>query len=182
MKVLVVEPNRHLLYSLNQYLTNRGDQVILAFDGVIAVNDFDVSIDLLIINVASPRITYLETIELLKKKKNNLKVFLITDKTSLNYLDFLNNEDIDEIFTLPFLATQLEFALDNISKNKQGYTIKETYILNLLKNREHISYLDISNKVFKKDELDEIILALEEKTKQKIIIEEKGFKLVKDHD
>ena len=50
-----------------------------AFDGVIGINEFEMGIDVVFIGVDIPRISHLETIDLLKKKKPELIIVVLTN-------------------------------------------------------------------------------------------------------
>ena len=104
MKVLIIEPNRSILESLTRYFLSKKDQVTPVFDGVIGVNEFDDSHDLVIIDVTTPRISWQETIRLLKKKKPELSVFVITNNIIIPVELLAENKSVDEFFTMPFNA------------------------------------------------------------------------------
>ena len=73
MNIVVVESDRHLLNSLERFLSSKGYKVITAFDGVIAANNFDIATDLLIIDENLPRKDTSEIIRILKGKKTCIK-------------------------------------------------------------------------------------------------------------
>ena len=187
MKILVIEPNRPLLDSLIRYLCSKGHDAIPVFDGVIGVNEFDNSFDLVIIDVSSPRISWQETVTLLKRKKPNLSVFVITDSILIPVDLLVENTIVDEFFTLPFNAYWLNFSLEKLINKRHGYdlflTIKEEELLSLIEQKGHLPFSQIDSKLYRIDEISILISSINKKLKGKqIIIEEKGFKLVEQND
>ncbi len=187
MKILLIEPNRSLLNSLNRFLSSLGHECSLTFDGVIGVNEFDASFDLVIIDENTPRISYLETIELLKKKKPELMVFALLNSFVISSDTLLANELVDEFFSSPFVASELKFALENIKlfkdKSEIKFTIREHYLLRLLEKNKYLNIGDIDKKVLRLEQIPPFIEGLNGKLKNKTIInEEKGFKLVDKND
>lgn len=187
MKVLIIEPDRSLLDSLTRYFSIKGYQATPVFDGVIAVNEFDSTYDLVFIDVSSPRISWQETITLLKRKKEDLKVFVITDSILIPTELFVENTMVDEFFTSPFNAYWLDFSLEKVKNRHKDegvfFTIKEEELINLIKEREDLPFSEIDKKLYRIDEIPNIIGAINQKLKgQQIIIEEKGFKLVETND
>lgn len=187
MKVLIIEPNRSLLESLTRYFLSRKDQATPVFDGVIGVNEFDGSHDLAIIDVSTPRISWQETIRLLKKKKSDLSVFVITDSISVPVDLLLENNIVDEFFTSPFNAYWLNFSIEKVEKRDKRedifLTIKEEALLKLIEDKGDLPFSRIDNKLYRVDEIPQLISVLNKKLKGKQIInEEKGFKLVERND
>ena len=187
MKVLIIEPTRALLDSLTRYFLSKKIQAIPVFDGVIGVNEFDDSFDLVIVDVSTPRISWEETISLLKKKKPHLSVFVITDKVLIPFEMLLMNQVVDEFFTSPFNAYWLNFSIEKLNQRKRRdnlfLTIKEETLLNLIEDNGNLPFAKIDTKLYRVDEIPVIISSLNKKLKGKqIIIEEKGFKLVERND
>ena len=187
MKIMIVEHDRNLLNSLERFYLSLNHQVMTCFDGVIAVNNFEDDVDLLVIDINVPRISYLETIELLKKKKEKLITFLILDTPNIDNQILLDSKMIDEFYSLPFTAEELRASIQNIDLLKDDYgvhlTIKERIILKELKDKSIIQFKDINHKIFKSDEIYQYIESINAKlTKQRIALEEKGFKLVNKND
>ena len=187
MKVLVIEPNRQLLESLTRFFISKGEQATPVFDGVIGVNEFDNSYDLVIIDESTPRLSWKETISLLKKKKQDLSVFVITNSIYIPVDLLIENKEVDEFFTSPFSAYWLNYSLKQLQKRKRDndpfLTIKEEELLRLIKEKENLPFSQIDNKLYRIDEIPQLIDALNKKLKGKQIInEEKGFKLVDSND
>ena len=187
MKVLIIEPNRSILESLTRYFLSKKDQVTPVFDGVIGVNEFDDSHDLVIIDVTTPRISWQETIRLLKKKKPELSVFVITNNIIIPVELLAENKSVDEFFTMPFNAYCLNFSLEKLKKRKKRediiLTIKEEELLNLIEENGNYPFSKLDSKLYRVDEISLLISALNQKLKgRQIIIEEKGFKLVETND
>ncbi len=186
MKVIIIEPNRPLLESLTRYFLSKGYEATPVFDGVIGVNEIDDSYDLAIIDVSTPRISWQETISLLKKKKPELSVFVITDSVTILDNVLIENNIVDEFFSSPFNSYWLDFSLGKIKERKKReffLTIKEEELLSLIETKDNLPFALIDKKLYRIDEIPYLIGALNKKLKgQQIIIEEKGFKLVKDND
>ena len=186
MKVLIIEQTRSLLNALTRFVTSLSHEATPVFDGVIGVNEFDDSYDAIIIDYQVPRITYLETIQLLKKKKPNLFVFVLLDSFFIPEDLLIENELVNDFFSSPFQASELAHSLESVKTFKPRdivLTIKESEILEELENNEYLPLTKIDKKIFKEDDVSHIINALNEKLKRKqIVSEEKGFKLVKKDD
>ena len=187
MKVLIIEPNRHLLESLTRYFESKKYEVIPAFDSVIGVNEFDGFFDLVIIDVLTPRIQWKETINLLKKKKADLSIFVITDSILIPVDLLVENEMVDEYFTSPFSAYWLGFSIEKFKDRKKDvkpfFTIKEGELLRLIQEKGSLPFSKIDNKLYRIDEIPNLVSALNQKLEGKqIVIEEEGFKLVDKND
>ena len=185
MKIKIIEPNRSLLNSLNRYLETKGNTISLAFDGVIAVNEFENDTDLIIIDSTSPRIEYEEVIDLLKKKKENLRVFVILDSFDIPVEILASNLNVDEYFPLPFRAQEFDFCLEKLkyTRPNNNLTIREEYLLELLEKNDVVLMADIDKKIYRHEMIPIYIESINSKLKgKKIIKEEKGFKLVSNND
>lgn len=187
MKALIIEPNRALLESLTRFFVSKNIETTPVFDGVIGVNEFDVSFDLVLIDVSTPRISWQETISLLKKKKDDLSIFVITDSIIVPSHLLIDNTAVDEFFTSPFNAYWLNFSLEKlknrIKREDIFLTIKEEELLRLIETKEDLPFSQIDPKLYRIDEIPLLITSLNAKLKDKqIVIEEKGFKLVMKND
>ena len=171
MNIFIVEQHRHFLESLKRYLEQLGHTVYTAFDGVIAVNDFKDDFDVLFIDNDIPRISCHEVIELLKKKKESLRIFVLLDDFIVKKDDLLDSKYVDDFIHRPFIAKDIDKALECLKKKKiDGYTNIEAELIELLKRNASF------------DELDKLISPREELEEYKQAVKEKGFKLDKEND
>lgn len=186
MKVLIVEQNRHVLNSLSSYLMSKGNDVNAVFDGVIAFNEFDEQTDLLIVDFDVPRISYLEVISLLKKRKPDMRVAVILGDKGLDEDLLVNNTCVDEYIPKPFTYKDIDDLLNNLSldKNKGGIflTYHEFILLEKMKKEGIFKHQDVGKSAHEKEEIYTYVNALNYKLEnQKIVNEEKGFKLVESN-
>lgn len=183
MKLLLIEHHRHLLEALTRYLTRLNHNVVEAFDGAIAVNEFSDDIDVIFVDSDIPRVSYREVIELLKRKKENLKVVVLYDGILISKSLLLDSHNIDNFLHRPFTYKELDEILLELDEKKiEGMTLKESKIKRLL-DKGDISFKDFKDIISTIQERDEYIASLNEKiTDNQIVNTEKGFKLVKKND
>ena len=171
MKVLVIESDRNLLNSLERFLKTKDCVVKSVFDGVIGINEFEEDTDVLLIDSASPRISPLELVDTLKKKKESLKIVLIVDNGFITSKTLIENTNINEFITKPFLVNALDWLfsqinLEKLDKEKSFMTYKERYLLKHIKGDE-IDYQNIDYDIIKKEEINEYIKAIKYKAERK---------------
>lgn len=155
MNIVVVESNRHLLNSLERFLSSKGHKVITAFDGVIAVNNFDIATDLLIIDENLPRKDTSEIIRILKNKKPALKIVLLID-----YLKCERSSDVsgvDDYLSIPFTSKSLDCLIENLVSNSgehsRNLSYKEAYMIKNSNKDGLIKFEDIDEEIIKEEEL-----------------------------
>jgi len=186
MKILLVEQERSLLNALQRLLSVKGHDVQVAFDGVIAINEFDDGVDLVIIDENNPRIVFSETVNLLKQKKENLHFIALLDQLIVPYEYLKNNQNINAYMVRPFQAETLLSLIEEIDKfdYQNHLTFYELKLVELLKEKDLAPYSLIKETL--KDEIDSLdnyIKSINEKLeKQMIVHDEKGFKLVDKND
>lgn len=185
MTITVIESHRSLLESLMRLLKSEGHQVYGAFDGVIGCVEFHQETDLLLLDALSPRIQYQEVIEILKKKKKDLKIALLLEE-SIDAPLLLNNKDIDEFIYKPFLALEIKALLESIDidKNKEPFflTYKEYRLYKEIKDNGLLEYKDIDKHLYPKGSYQLYIDVLNAKIGRNCIEKEKtGLRWVNDY-
>ncbi|MCR4879911.1 MAG: response regulator [Bacilli bacterium] len=185
-KILLVEPIRELLFSLNRYLTLDGYEVEEAFDGVIALNNFDNSFDLLIIDGDTPRVPCFEVIKLIKNKKKNIRVIVLMNDSILNADILVSNELVDDYIPRPFMPEDILEAINNLKLRHRTtgfFTNKEYLLLEKLREKEYLPYLEAYQLIYQNEvTLNTYIEVINKKLKEEEIeLTEKGFKLVKKY-
>lgn len=183
MKALIVEQNRNLLNSLARFFGSKNIDTINAFDGVIAINEFSEDVDLVIVDSEVPRISFNEVISLLKNKKKDLKVAVLLDDFIVNHENLINNKNVDQFISRPFMVDEINEFIDSLNVDKESYgmflTYKEYKILNLLNKEDYVNYQTIDTGMYKAEEIYEYIKCLNQKLIDKeIVMTEKGLKLV----
>lgn len=168
MKILIVSSDRHLLEALNRFFINKKIKTLTAFDGVIASNEFEDDIDLVIVDESIPRITPDEFISRLKKRKENLKTALIINSYYVNKELLIANNNVDEYIAKPFSDNELEFLLEQLNKEKEYcevfLTYKEQYLFNQMKKGK-IDLNNINKSLLSFEEINEYEKALLSKMK-----------------
>ncbi len=187
MNILLVEHNRGLLFSLHRYLVSKGHNVEDAFDGVIAINNFNDSFDLLIIDGDTPRVPCLEIIKLVKNKKKDIKVVVLMNDLILHEDILVSNEYVDEFIPRPFSPEDLDNVLNYLFIRKRATLIltgKEYQLLEKLREKEVVPYLEVVELIYGSEETARTyIKTLNQKLKgEEIVLIEKGFKLEKKYD
>ena len=186
MNILLIEQERSLLTALERWLTKHNHNVQVAFDGVIAVNNFSEDIDIIIIDENIPRISFSETISLLNERKEGLKSIVLTNNFIIPTSYLLDSNHIDAYITRPFFADSFLEIINDLEKNtyKEPFTYYENKFITALKDGQLLSYEGVKE-IFKEqiNSLDNYISSLNKKMKDKEIVhDEKGFKLVNKND
>ncbi len=185
MKILIIEHERELLFSLSNFL-KEGNEVTEAFDGVIAINDFKDETELVIIDEQAPRLPYLEVISILKKKNPALKFIVIIKDAFISTGRLKEIDYIDEFISSPFTTNELQGILSLVNKERKykELTLIENEFIEYLQTQAYLPYQQIEEMFsHKKDNLYAYVASINSKLSNiKIQSEIEGFKLVKQND
>ena len=187
MQILIIEPERALLNSLTRYLESKGYESNGVFDGVIGINEFDTSYDVVIINQELPRLSYLETTELLKEKKKDVKIFVLSEQPIISSSLYETNQVADAFISFPFTYRHLDFLFEHLnvplSDINRKLTIEEAYLINEIQEKEEVEISSLSRDIYRTNQLNQLITAINKSLKgKKIITIEKGLKMVNIND
>lgn len=182
MKSLVVEPSRPLLHSLERLLLSMDFEVQVAFDGVIACNDFAEDTDVLFISSDTPRLPALEVVSLLKKRKPDLIAVLLLNDFAVSEKTLVENNIINDFISSPFVADEIDALIERTKsrREEQGpfLTLKERALYEALQKGE-AEYGSIYKHISKAEEVPAYIAAIKKKYPgTDIHYTDKGLKLV----
>lgn len=179
MKLLVIEDDPKIGYSLEKGLKNEGYEVTLISDGKIAVEESAKFYDLALVDIMIPNTTGIEVAQCIKKSNPQTKIIFLTAKATIE--DKLKGFEIgaDDYITKPFsyeeLLARIKAVLKrNIENSKLCYLDLEldldNYTLIRLdrnielskKEFELFKFLVLNkNKVFSKEDLIEKVWGYE---------------------
>ncbi len=186
MKILLVEQDRNLLSSLHSFLSLYGHEVEEAFDSVLAINLFDDTFDLVLIDEESPRKSLLSTLTYFKKNKEDIKIILLSKDFVIPLSFLLDYPILDAYLPRPFTEDMLLDLLTHIKDKKkhERCSLKEDQFLTLLEEKEILTFKEGEQLFFQEyDFYKTYLVALNKKLQGKeILVTEKGFKLVTHHD
>lgn len=115
INVLVVDDEERMRTLIQTFLNIKGYNVIEAIDGVDAIEKFDDSIDLIILDVMMPRMDGFETCQVIRKT-SNVPIVMLTAKAE-EYDELKGFElGVNEYITKPFSPKILAARIENILK------------------------------------------------------------------
>ena len=118
MKILVIDDDNLVLYTLTRILERNGYQVVTATDGKRAMAIFrDERPDVVITDIVMPEQEGIETIMLLRQERPEVGVIAISGGArtrNLDYLKMAGSLGADDVIQKPFEAEELLSRLDRL--------------------------------------------------------------------
>jgi len=118
MKILVIDDDNLILYTLTRILERNGYQVVTATDGRRAMAIFrDERPDVVITDIVMPEQEGIETIMLLRQERPEVGVIAISGGArtrNLDYLKMAGSLGADDVIRKPFEAEELLSRLDRL--------------------------------------------------------------------
>jgi len=150
MKIVIIEDDKILNKTLNNFLSKNGYEVFSLYDGNKICEG-----DLYLVDIDLPDINGLELLEVLK----NQKVIIITGNSSLNNINKAYQKGAIDFIKKPFFAEEILYKIENIFPKK--FKIKNYYIdidLTPLNNKERkFLYLFQNKEIVSFEEIEETI-------------------------
>jgi len=183
MKITIIEDDKILNKTLNNFLSKNGYKVISLYDA----REIDKS-DLYLVDIDLPDINGLELIEILKNKK----VIIITGNSSLDNINKAYQKGAIDFIKKPFFPEEILYKIENIFPKKfkiKNYEIdinetplnsKEINFLYLFLNKEIVSFEEIYDAIEKEgNSLYIFVSRLKKKTSIKFQnVKEIGYKIL----
>ena len=115
MKILVVEDDQMIREGISEYLSEFGYRVIEAADGKAALDNFNESVNLVILDIQIPFINGLDVLKEIRKK-SNLPVLILTAFSDEDYkieaFTHLADGYIEKPFSLPVLKVRVDSLIE----------------------------------------------------------------------
>ena len=115
MKILVVEDDQMIREGISEYLSEFGYRVIEAADGKAALDNFNESVNLVILDIQIPFINGLDVLKKIRKK-SNLPVLILTAFSDEDYkieaFTHLADGYIEKPFSLPVLKVRVDSLIE----------------------------------------------------------------------
>ena len=131
MKILIVEDNKVIREGICGYLKEFGYETIEADNGIKAIEKFDSTIDLTILDIQLP---FLNGLEVLKeiRKKSKIPILILTafgnEEYKIEAFSSLADGYIEKPLSLPVLKVRIESLLKRHSKNIEKFQYKNTEV------------------------------------------------------
>lgn len=131
MKILIVEDDQVIREGVSEYLKEFGYSVEEAADGKEALEKFDSSIDLVILDIQIPYINGLDVLKEIRKK-SELPILILTAFSDEEYkIDaFTNLADgyIEKPFSLPLLKVRVDSLIKKYSGSAEKFEYNDTEV------------------------------------------------------
>jgi len=176
MKITIIEDDKILNKTLNNFLSKYGYKVVSLYDAT-NINESD----LYLVDIDLPDINGLELIEILKNKK----VIIITGNSSLDNINKAYKKGAIDFIKKPFFPEEILYKIENIFPKKfkiKNYEIdldetplnsKERKFLYLFLNKDIVSFEEIYDAIEKEGNSLYIFVS---RLKKKINIEFKNLR------
>jgi len=115
-KILFVENEKTLQNLAKQFLTKLGYNIIIADDGIDALNKFDNTIDIIVSDVIMPNMSGTELYEEVKKIDKDIKIIFTSGYTEDYFINNLSNNKFNFIskpYSLKKLAQEIRIILES---------------------------------------------------------------------
>lgn len=131
MKILVVEDNKVIREGICGYLKEFGYETIEADTGIKAIEKFDSTIDLTILDIQLPLLNGLEVLKEIRKK-SKIPILILTafgnEEYKIEAFSSLADGYIEKPLSLPVLKVRIESLLKRHSKNIEKFQYKNTEV------------------------------------------------------
>ncbi|MCT4593369.1 MAG: response regulator transcription factor [Anaeromicrobium sp.] len=184
--ILVVDDEIHILELLKYNLESNGFSVVTAEDGQEAIEKLEENIDLVLLDVMLPILDGIETLKIIKEKKKNLPVIMVTAKGE--EIDTVIGLEVgaDDYITKPFRIRELIARIKAVLRRSesQGEKKEETVEITI----EDIKINEESREVSIKDEKIDLpkkefeLLLLLVKNKEKVFTRESLLEKIWGYD
>jgi len=150
MKITIIEDDKILNKTLNNFLSKNGYKVVSLYDST----KIDES-DLYLVDIDLPDINGLELLEILKNKK----VIIITGNSSLDNINTAYKKGAIDFIKKPFFLEEILYKIENIFPKKfkiKNYEI-DISTLPLTKNEIKFLYLFLNKDIISFEEIEQTI-------------------------
>ena len=131
MKILIVEDNKVIREGICGYLKEFGYEIIEADTGIKAIEKFDSTIDLTILDIQLPLLNGLEVLKEIRKK-SKIPILILTafgnEEYKIEAFSSLADGYIEKPLSLPVLKVRIESLLKRHSKNIEKFQYKNTEV------------------------------------------------------
>lgn len=131
MKILIVEDNKVIREGICGYLKEFGYEIIEADTGIKAIEKFDSTIDLTILDIQLPLLNGLEVLKEIRKK-SKIPILILTafgnEEYKIEAFSSLADGYIEKPLSLPVLKVRIESLLKRHSKNIEKFQYKSTEV------------------------------------------------------
>lgn len=131
MKILIVEDNKVIREGICGYLKEFGYETIEADNGIKAIEKFDSTIDLTILDIQLPLLNGLEVLKEIRKK-SKIPILILTafgnEEYKIEAFSSLADGYIEKPLSLPVLKVRIESLLKRHSKNIEKFQYKNTEV------------------------------------------------------
>lgn len=131
MKILVVEDNKVIREGICGYLKEFGYETIEADTGIKAIEKFDSTIDLTILDIQLPLLNGLEVLKEIRKI-SKIPILILTafgnEEYKIEAFSSLADGYIEKPLSLPVLKVRIESLLKRHSKNIEKFQYKNTEV------------------------------------------------------
>lgn len=131
MKILIVEDNKVIREGICGYLKEFGYETIEADTGIKAIEKFDSTIDLTILDIQLPLLNGLEVLKEIRKK-SKIPILILTafgnEEYKIEAFSSLADGYIEKPLSLPVLKVRIESLLKRHSKNIEKFKYKNTEV------------------------------------------------------
>lgn len=131
MKILIVEDNKVIREGICGYLKEFRYEIIEADTGIKAIEKFDSTIDLTILDIQLPLLNGLEVLKEIRKK-SKIPILILTafgnEEYKIEAFSSLADGYIEKPLSLPVLKVRIESLLKRHSKNIEKFQYKNTEV------------------------------------------------------
>ena len=121
MKILVIEDEKMLAYSIKVMLENKGFQVECVYDGETGKEYAELGIyDLLILDVMMPKMDGYEVARQVRQKRCNTPILMLTARSDVQDLIAGLNAGADYYLTKPFDSGELLASINALLRRQAG--------------------------------------------------------------
>ncbi len=114
-KILLAEDDRNLSRSIDTWLTLEGFQVVTVYNGEEALNKLlQQSFDLLITDIAMPRLNGMELIEKIRRLNPDLPIMVVSGKLNPRLLENLRLMNVKYILSKPINPTEFRKMIGSV--------------------------------------------------------------------
>ncbi|PAB58977.1 response regulator [Anaeromicrobium sediminis] len=184
--ILVVDDEIHILELLKYNLESNGFSVVTAEDGQEAIGKLDQNIDLVLLDVMLPILDGIETLKIIKEKKKNLPVIMVTAKGE--EIDTVIGLEVgaDDYITKPFRIRELIARIKAVLRRSESYEEKKEetgeIIIEDIKINEESREVSIDDKKIDLPKKEFELLLLLVKNKEKVFTRESLLEKIWGYD